>query len=304
MSGDLRLLEVTIDPEAIDPEDAELLQDMVLAAVNEAMRSAQELAAAQDGRDRRRPRRLGGLGGCRRPRPARRCSADVPAADQPPGHRALASFPGSASARRSGSPSTSCAPTTRTPRRWPTRFARSRRRSGCARSASTSPRARAAGSARTSAATVADLRRRGAGRRDPDRAHGRVSRPLPRARRRALADRRHRPRGPEDRRARRAASTAARVERGRARDQPDDDRRGDRPPHRRPAARQGRRSPGSPAACRSAPTSSTPTRSPSAGRSPGESRSIARPRLGQGLSGSTERAVASGPPALRPWASG
>ena len=46
MSGDLRLLEITIDPEAIDPEDAELLQDMVLAAVNEAIRSAQELATA------------------------------------------------------------------------------------------------------------------------------------------------------------------------------------------------------------------------------------------------------------------
>jgi len=49
MSGDLRLLELTIDPEAIDPEDAELLQDMVLAAVNEAIRSAQELAGAKMG---------------------------------------------------------------------------------------------------------------------------------------------------------------------------------------------------------------------------------------------------------------
>ena len=37
MSGDLRLLEIAIDPEAIDPDDAELLQDMVLAAVNEAL---------------------------------------------------------------------------------------------------------------------------------------------------------------------------------------------------------------------------------------------------------------------------
>jgi nucleoid-associated protein EbfC len=49
MSGDLRLLEVTIDPEAIDPEDADLLQDMVLAAVNEAIRSAQELATSKLG---------------------------------------------------------------------------------------------------------------------------------------------------------------------------------------------------------------------------------------------------------------
>ena len=49
MSGDLRLLEITIDPEAIDPEDADLLQDMVLAAVNEAIRSAQELATSKLG---------------------------------------------------------------------------------------------------------------------------------------------------------------------------------------------------------------------------------------------------------------
>jgi DNA-binding YbaB/EbfC family protein len=49
MSGDLRLLEITIDPEAIDPEDAELLQDMVLAAVNEGIRAAQELATSKLG---------------------------------------------------------------------------------------------------------------------------------------------------------------------------------------------------------------------------------------------------------------
>ncbi len=49
MSGDLRLLEIAIDPEAIDPEDPELLQDMVLAAVNEAIRAAQELAASRMG---------------------------------------------------------------------------------------------------------------------------------------------------------------------------------------------------------------------------------------------------------------
>jgi hypothetical protein len=49
MSGDLRLLDVSIDPEAIDPEDPELLQDMVTAAVNEAIRSAQELATSKLG---------------------------------------------------------------------------------------------------------------------------------------------------------------------------------------------------------------------------------------------------------------
>lgn len=49
MSGDLRLLELTINPEAADPEDVELLQDMVLAAVNEALRAAQELASSKLG---------------------------------------------------------------------------------------------------------------------------------------------------------------------------------------------------------------------------------------------------------------
>ena len=38
---------IAIDPEAVDPDDVELLQDMVLAAVNEGMRAAQELAASK-----------------------------------------------------------------------------------------------------------------------------------------------------------------------------------------------------------------------------------------------------------------
>jgi nucleoid-associated protein EbfC len=57
ISGDLELKELRIDPEAVDPEDVELLQDMVQAAVNEAIRSAQELAANKMGAA------TGGLGG-------------------------------------------------------------------------------------------------------------------------------------------------------------------------------------------------------------------------------------------------
>jgi DNA-binding YbaB/EbfC family protein len=49
VSGDLELKDLRIDPGAVDPEDVELLQDMVLAAVNEALRSAQELAATKMG---------------------------------------------------------------------------------------------------------------------------------------------------------------------------------------------------------------------------------------------------------------
>ena len=49
ITGDLQVKAVKIDPDAIDPDDAELLQDMVLAAVNEAIRQAQELAATRMG---------------------------------------------------------------------------------------------------------------------------------------------------------------------------------------------------------------------------------------------------------------
>ena len=60
VTGDLVVKEIKIDPEAVDPDDVELLQDMVQAAINEAMRSAQELAAAKMGGI---AGGLGGLGG-------------------------------------------------------------------------------------------------------------------------------------------------------------------------------------------------------------------------------------------------
>jgi DNA-binding YbaB/EbfC family protein len=43
VSGDLVVKSIAISAEAIDPDDPELLQDMVLAAVNEGLRAAQEL---------------------------------------------------------------------------------------------------------------------------------------------------------------------------------------------------------------------------------------------------------------------
>ena len=43
ITGDLVVKAITIDPSAVDPDDVELLQDMTTAAVNEAIRSAQEL---------------------------------------------------------------------------------------------------------------------------------------------------------------------------------------------------------------------------------------------------------------------
>jgi DNA-binding YbaB/EbfC family protein len=62
VSGDLELKSIEIDPEAVDPEELEILSDMVLAAVNEGLRMSQDLAAkklggASGGLD------LGNLGG-------------------------------------------------------------------------------------------------------------------------------------------------------------------------------------------------------------------------------------------------
>jgi DNA-binding YbaB/EbfC family protein len=56
-TGELAIESITIDPAAVDPEDVDMLQDTVLAAVNEALRSAQELAASKMGNV------TGGLGG-------------------------------------------------------------------------------------------------------------------------------------------------------------------------------------------------------------------------------------------------
>ena len=44
VSGDMRLAALTIDPDVIDPQDPEMLQDLVLAAVNEGLRQAGALA--------------------------------------------------------------------------------------------------------------------------------------------------------------------------------------------------------------------------------------------------------------------
>jgi hypothetical protein len=49
VTGALEVKEIKIAPEAIDPDDPEMLADMVLAAVNEALRSAQALAESKLG---------------------------------------------------------------------------------------------------------------------------------------------------------------------------------------------------------------------------------------------------------------
>lgn len=49
VNGKMMLESLTIDPEAVDPEDVEVLQDMIVAAVNEAVRGVNEVANKQMG---------------------------------------------------------------------------------------------------------------------------------------------------------------------------------------------------------------------------------------------------------------
>ena len=47
VSGKNKVLALTISPDVVDPEDTEMLQDLILAAINEAMRAAEEATAAE-----------------------------------------------------------------------------------------------------------------------------------------------------------------------------------------------------------------------------------------------------------------
>ncbi len=46
-NGSLEITEIKIKPDAVDPEDVEMLEDLVLAAVNEALRKAQDMANSE-----------------------------------------------------------------------------------------------------------------------------------------------------------------------------------------------------------------------------------------------------------------
>jgi len=48
--GDNTVVSVKIEPDAVDPDDVEMLQDMVVAAVNEALKKAQEMMGAEMGK--------------------------------------------------------------------------------------------------------------------------------------------------------------------------------------------------------------------------------------------------------------
>ena len=47
VNGQLELVEIKIDPQAVDPRDVEMLQDLVVAAVNQALGRAREMAQSE-----------------------------------------------------------------------------------------------------------------------------------------------------------------------------------------------------------------------------------------------------------------
>lgn len=49
-SGKQEIVSITLKPEAVDPEDIEMLQDLLLAAVNEALRQSQEMVSKEMGK--------------------------------------------------------------------------------------------------------------------------------------------------------------------------------------------------------------------------------------------------------------
>lgn len=57
VTGKKELKEITIKPEVVDPEDVEMLQDLIMAAVNEALRKADEMVNGEMGKI------TGGMGG-------------------------------------------------------------------------------------------------------------------------------------------------------------------------------------------------------------------------------------------------
>lgn len=50
VNGKQEVLEIKIKPDVVDPDDVEMLEDLVLAAVNEALRNAQEMVASEMGK--------------------------------------------------------------------------------------------------------------------------------------------------------------------------------------------------------------------------------------------------------------
>ena len=50
VNGKHEVLQVKIEPEVVDPDDVEMLEDLIVAGVNEALRKAQEMASEEMGK--------------------------------------------------------------------------------------------------------------------------------------------------------------------------------------------------------------------------------------------------------------
>ncbi|MCL2171931.1 MAG: YbaB/EbfC family nucleoid-associated protein [Defluviitaleaceae bacterium] len=61
ISGKKEICEIIIDPEVVDPDDVEMLQDLILSAVNEAIRQAEEMVSKEMAKIV--PPGMGGMGG-------------------------------------------------------------------------------------------------------------------------------------------------------------------------------------------------------------------------------------------------
>ena len=129
VNGHKHLQKLTIDPEVVSKDDVGMLQDLIVAAVNDAQRKVDEAMKQQDGRPARAACRLPGTANVSLPAP-RPCSNSSISSS---------SCPASAPRARSGWRSTSCARRARTPSGCARRSATSRTASPTARSATTSP---------------------------------------------------------------------------------------------------------------------------------------------------------------------
>ena len=127
INGAKQVQSLKIDPEVVSKDDVEMLQDLILAAINDAHRKADEAMSQADGRDDGRHED---------PRPV---LMTLSRSAHPARSSSCSACPASAPRARSGWRSTSSRPRARRPSGSPTPCARSRSASPTARSAATSP---------------------------------------------------------------------------------------------------------------------------------------------------------------------
>ncbi|RME79543.1 MAG: YbaB/EbfC family nucleoid-associated protein, partial [Planctomycetota bacterium] len=63
VNGQKELLKIELDPEVVDPDDVEMLEDLIIAAVNQAMKKADEMRESEMSKITGGMAGMGGLGG-------------------------------------------------------------------------------------------------------------------------------------------------------------------------------------------------------------------------------------------------